>query len=225
MSAESEKRQAAARAVEMVQDGMDLGLGTGSTAAHAVDLLGQRVAAGLKVRGVPTSEVTAIQARQVGIPLVDFETVTRLDLTIDGADEFDSDLNLTKGGGGALLREKIVAGASDRLVIITDASKKKARLGAFPLPIEVIKFAAPVVRARVEKLGAAVELRHHNDDSPFVTDEGNWILDAAFGEIADPAGLAAQLSGIPGVVEHGLFVGMADAVILAAGGTVEVIEK
>lgn len=219
----AEKRAAAEKSLEFIRDGMELGLGTGSTAAIMIELLGERVQQGLRVRGVPTSVRTHQLAEIAGIPLIDFDTVTQLDLTIDGADEIDPQLNLIKGGGAALLREKIVASASRRLVIIADSKKLVERLGAFPLPVEVIPFACRIVAARLTDRGLMPTLRTTAFDQPLVTDEGNYILDCACGEISDPAALALELSQIPGVVEHGLFVGMADTVVIGRGGSVEVL--
>jgi ribose 5-phosphate isomerase A len=223
--ADREKAAAAAAAVERVRDGMTLGLGTGSTAALAVRGIGARVRAGLEVRGIPTSRATEALALEVGIPLVGFADTTRVDLTIDGADEVDGGLALVKGGGGALLREKIVAAASAEMVVIVDSAKVKARLGAFPLPVEVIDFGWQVVARRVEALGARPTLRLGKDGRPFSTDEGHRILDCAFGTIADPAALGRALHEIPGVVEHGLFVGLATTVLVGRGGSVDVLTR
>ncbi len=194
---------------------MLLGLGTGSTAAHAVRLIGERR---LKVRAVATSNATAELAREMRIPLVTLAEVDRLDLAIDGADEIDPHLRLIKGGGGALLREKVVASAADRFVVIADASKRVPQLGAFPLPVEVIPFAAPLLRRRIAALGAEVSVR--GGGQPVVTDEKHWILDCRFGAIPDPETLDAELRLMPGVVETGLFLGMADEAIIASGETV-----
>jgi ribose 5-phosphate isomerase A len=217
------KKLAAARALELVRPGMRLGLGTGSTAKHFVDLLGARVAAGLEVTCVSTSEVTEAQARALGITMSTLEETPELDLTIDGADEVDSSLRLIKGGGAALLREKIVASASARMVVIADDSKLVQQLGRFPLPIEVVPFGLEVTRraviAAVAAAGAAGEivLRRKADGSVLLTDGGHYILDAHLGAIAEPEALAKALASIPGVVEHGLFIGLATAAILAAG--------
>jgi ribose 5-phosphate isomerase A len=222
MSAEDLKRRAAAKALDLVSPGMRLGLGTGSTAAHFVDLLGQRVAAGLKVICVPTSERTRGHAKSLNIPLAEFDDLPTLDLTVDGTDEFDPQLRLIKGGGGALLREKIVAAASRRMVVITDASKEVQTLGKFPLPVEVNQFGLEATRRLIEResLAAGCEgpltLRRGADGQPYVTDGGHYILDGAFGVIPAPEDLAARLNAIPGVVEHGLFIGYASAVISAA---------
>ena len=219
--ADQAKRLAAARALELVGPGMKLGLGTGSTAKHFVDLLGMRVRDGLKVVGVPTSEATRAQAESLGIPLTTLEETPELDLTIDGADEFDPQLRLIKGGGGALLREKIVASASKRMVVITDNSKRVATLGRFPLPVEVVRFGLEATRRRIIRdavrygCEGEVVLRPGKDGRPFVTDEGHHILDCRFGQLPDPDGLASALVAIPGVVEHGLFIGLACAVFVA----------
>ncbi len=197
---------------------MTVGLGTGSTAACAIWSLGKRVREGLTVRGVPTSDASAALARNEGIPLVDLNEVERVHLAIDGADEVDWRKRCIKGGGGALLREKIVASAADRLVIVVDSGKTVERLGAFPLPIEAVPFAREQVRRRIAALGACVELRA-GASGPFVTDEGNCILDCRFGWIADALALAAQLDAVPGIVGHGLFIDMADDVIVGSGDT------
>lgn len=220
-----EKRLAAQRSLEYVHDGMCLGLGSGSTAAIMLELLGQRVREGLRVRGVPTSETSRQLAAREGIPLVGFDEISQLDLTIDGADEVDRDLNLIKGGGGALLREKIVASLSQRVVIIVDSHKQVQRLGAFALPIEVVQFAWRPLAERLGKLGVQPVLRPDRNGQPLVTDEGNFILDCAFGRIDDPVALAALLNQLPGVVEHGLFVGLAHTVIVGRGETTEVLER
>lgn len=218
---EALKRQAAAEALKDVQDGMRLGLGTGSTAKHFVDLLGERVAAGLKVICVPTSEVTAAQARALSIPLSDLETLDRLDLTVDGADEIDPHLNLIKGGGGALLREKIVAAASDAMIVIADASKLVDPLGHFPLPIEVNRFGLGATRRAVAEIieahGAQDGMRLRGEDAaqPFVTDGGHLILDAFFGRISQPEALSKDLLDVPGVVQHGLFLRMCSKAYVA----------
>jgi ribose 5-phosphate isomerase A len=216
------KREAARHALELVQPGMRLGIGTGSTARHFVELLGERVRGGLSIIGVPTSETTATLARAAGVTLATLEDDPELDLTIDGADEVDGALRLIKGGGGALLREKIVASASKRMVVIADASKHVARLGAFPLPIEVVPFGLAATRRHIESAAASldcrgpIELRRVRESGAvFVTDGGHYILDCAFGAIAGPEALAAALNAIPGVVEHGLFIGIAGAAILA----------
>ena len=225
------KRQAAAGALEHVRDGMRLGLGTGSTAKHFVDLLGDKVRAGMKVVGVPTSEATRAQAEQCGIPLTTLDEIDRLDLTVDGADEIDPALNLIKGGGGALLREKIVAAASDRMIVIADDSKWVEVLGRYPLPIEVIPFGLAATRRAIEQafaqsgVSGQMEVRKAKDGHVFVTDGGHWIVDAHLGRIADPPRLAGLLSLIPGVVEHGLFIGLARTAVLAGAQGIRVIER
>ncbi|MCH8077740.1 MAG: ribose-5-phosphate isomerase RpiA [SAR324 cluster bacterium] len=219
MSRDSEKQLAAEAAAELVTSGQTVGLGTGSTAAFAVRKLGQRVRGGLSMLGIPTSESTRSLAEAEGIPLTTFAETTTIDITLDGADEFDGGLNLIKGGGGALFREKIVASASRRLVIFADASKRVERLGRFPLPVEVTPFGWQVAAARIEELGAGVSLRG-GADAPFLTDNHGYVLDCAFGEIRDPAALEARLRAIVGVTVTGLFVGMAETVFMAEGETV-----
>lgn len=221
MDGQAQKRAAAEAAALLVEDGMQVGLGTGSTAALLVDALGRRVTEGLRIVGVPTSEATHWQAAGLGIPLATLEERPALDLTIDGADEIGPDLALIKGGGGALLREKLVAAASGRMIVIADASKRVERLGGFPLPIEVVPFGYETTRRRLgsfleEVAGRPVEtnLRRRQDGSPFVTDGQHWIVDARMESIADPAALAAGLKAILGVVEHGLFVAMADLALI-----------
>jgi ribose 5-phosphate isomerase A len=229
MDADAYKREAAAGALEFVRPGMRLGLGTGSTAKHFVALLGERVRAGLDVIAVPTSEATRAQAEDLGIPLTTLDETPELDLTVDGADEIGPGLALIKGGGGALLREKIVAAASARMVVIADHAKVVETLGAFPLPIEVVPFGLAATRAAVEKaVGAgagAVTLRRGRNGLAFVTDGGHFILDAALGRIADPASLAARLAAIPGVVEHGLFIGLAHAAVIAGPQGRRILER
>jgi ribose 5-phosphate isomerase A len=222
------KRRAAAKALDLVEPGMKLGLGTGSTAAHFVDLLGARVAQGLKVICVPTSERTRAQAAALGIALATIDDEPELDLTIDGADEFDPKLRLIKGGGGALLREKIVATASSRMVVITDSSKAVKVLGKFPLPIEVTQFGLESTRRLIVREASTCDcsgrilLRANASGATFVTDNGNFILDCHFGAIPDPERLAARLLSVPGVVEHGLFIGIARGIICAGGDGIEV---
>jgi ribose 5-phosphate isomerase A len=231
MNAEAQKRAAAARAVEYVRPGMKLGLGTGSTAKHFVDLLGERVKAGLDVICVPTSEATHAQAKSLGIPLTTLDETPALDLTVDGADEIDPKLNLIKGGGGALLREKIVAAASARMIVISDPSKLVATLGRFPLPVEVTPFGYTATRIAVEKAISSLQkpgtlsLRKGKDGHPFVTDGGHWIIDAALERIDDPEAMAHALSGIPGVMEHGLFIGLANLVIIGGPDGVKILER
>ncbi len=222
----AEKQAAARRAVALVADGMALGIGSGTTMQHVITALGERVRAGLCVVGVPTSEATAARARALGIPLTTLAERPELDLALDGADEIDPRLDLVKGHGGSLLREKVVATAAARLVIVADASKLVPRLGTrAPLPVEVVPFAAAWCARRLERLGARPALRG-GAARPFVTDNGNWILDCAFGPIADGAGLAAAIRALPGVVEHGLFLGMAEQAIVAhADGRVEELQR
>lgn len=212
---DSEKEAAARASMQFVRDGQIVGLGTGSTAAHAVRLLGERVATGLKIRGIPTSTRTKELAEAAGIAIATLDEFQQIDVTIDGTDEFDPELNLIKGGGGALLREKVIASASKQLVIIADSSKQVSMLGKFPLPVEVIPFAQAVVAKRIEALGASVKLRQYAYGNPYITDEGHHILDCSFGQIPDPPALARQLKTIPGIVEHGLFIDLASVVLVA----------
>jgi ribose 5-phosphate isomerase A len=227
MNADAQKRAAAARALDFVRPGMRLGLGTGSTAAHFVDVLAERVRGGLVVVGVPTSEATEAQALRLGVPLTTLEETPQLDLTVDGADEIAPDLSLIKGGGGALLREKIVAAASDRMIVIADETKWVPRLGRFPLPVEVVPFGLAATRRALDAAVAPVRstLRQGKDGHAFVTDGGHFILDAPLGRIEDPGALAARLNQIPGVVEHGLFVGLAHLAILAGPDGVRIVER
>jgi ribose 5-phosphate isomerase A len=230
-NADEYKRQAAERAIALVEDGMTLGLGTGSTAARFVALLAERVRAGLRVECVPTSEATRAQAAGLGISLIDLDRRPFLDLTVDGADEIDPELRLVKGRGGALLCEKIVATASDRMVVIADHSKQVARLGAAPLPIEAVRFGIVSTRNMIEVLAAdvgcrgEVKLRLADDGQPFVTDSGNFIIDCAFGRIDEPEALDETLKLVPGVVENGLFLGLADVAIIAGPDGVVVLER
>jgi len=231
MSTDSYKRAAAARAIEFVRAGMRLGLGTGSTAEHFIALLAERVRAGLDVIAVPTSEMTYAQATRLGIPLTTLDDTPELDLTVDGADEIGPDLTLIKGGGGALLREKIVAAASARMIVIADESKWVRVLGRFPLPIEIAPFGAAATRRAVEAVAAQagsagpVQLRRDRDGHAFVTDGGHWLLDAQLQRIADPPALARSLAAVPGVMEHGLFIVLAQAAILAGPDGVRVVER
>jgi ribose 5-phosphate isomerase A len=231
MDADAQKRAAAARAVEFVRPGMRVGLGTGSTARHFLQLLGERVRAGLDVIAVPTSRATQTDAERCGIPLTTLDAAPQLDLTVDGADEIAPDLSLIKGGGGALLREKIVAAASTRMIVIADQSKWVGALGRFPLPIEVAPFGLAATLRKLENVAACaarpgtLKLRQGQDGHAFVTDGGHWIVDAALGHIDDPNALAHALCGIPGVVEHGLFIGLAQMAIVAGTDGVKVIER
>lgn len=217
---EAQRIEAAIAALALVEDGMRLGLGTGRTASHFVRRLGAAVRAGLRVEAVPTSERTAELARAEGIPLADLDAAGSLDLVVDGADEIDAELRLLKGGGGALLREKIVATAAARMVVVADERKVVGTLGAFPLPIEVVPFGVEGTRRRIEAatkalgLGGTITLRSASDGRPFVTDGGHFILDCAFGRIPDPEALARTLDAITGVVEHGLFLGLASIVLV-----------
>ncbi|MEO8667516.1 MAG: ribose-5-phosphate isomerase RpiA [Bauldia sp.] len=218
--------RAAEAALAVVEPGMKLGLGTGRTADHFVRLLGARVRAGLEILGVPTSERTAALAVREGISLTTLDEHPALDLTVDGADEIDSERRLIKGGGGALLREKIVASASARMLVVVDEAKLVKTLGAFPLPIELVTFGLAATTRAIEKaasrLGLAGALQTRMDGvRPFLTDGGHVIVDASFGRIPDPEALAAALRGIPGVVEHGLFIGLASAAIVARGDRVD----
>lgn len=217
---DQEKQAAAREAVKLVEAGSIVGMGSGSTATYAIRSLAERVRDGLKIVGVATSRKTGQLAEQLGIPLATLEEHPQIDIDIDGADEIDPQLNLIKGGGGALLREKIIASASKRFVVVAESVKQVPCLGKFPLPVEVIPFAQSLIKIRIEALGAQVSLRQYAYGNPFVTDEGHHILDCTFGKIADPALLAGQLRAIPGVVEHGLFIGMAELAFIGKGNEV-----
>lgn len=227
---DDQKFRAAEAAMVEVRSGMRLGLGTGSTAKLFVDLVGRAVQNGLDVLCIPTSEVTDAQARRLGIPLTDLETTPQLDLTVDGADEVGPGLALIKGAGGALLREKIVAAASKRMIVIADASKRVEMLGRFPLPIEVNHFGLGATAAAIgvvmADFNASGELRRRlkADGTPYVTDGGHAILDAFFGRIPDPEALARALSDIPGVAEHGLFIGLCKRAYVAGPAGVDVLD-
>jgi ribose 5-phosphate isomerase A len=231
MNVDAYKRAAAARALEFVRSGMRLGLGTGSTAAAFIDLLAARVRAGLDVVAVPTSEATGAQAARLGITLTTLDDTPELDLTVDGADEIAPDLTLIKGGGGALLREKVVASASAKMLVIADESKWVPVLGRFPLPIEILPFGATVTRRAVEAAAAAAgcpgpaTLRMAQNGHAFVTDSGHWLLDAQLRRIADPQHLATRLAAIPGVMGNGLFIGLARTAILAGPDGVRLVER
>jgi len=225
MANELEKEAAARASLEYVEDGQVVGLGTGSTAAYFIKLLGEKVRQGLRIRGIPTSIRSEELALSLGIPVITLDDCQEIDVTVDGADEVDPELRLIKGGGGAALREKIVASATKQLVIVAGASKRVRRLGKFPLPVEVIRFAQTLVAKRIAAMGADVQLRRNADGTPYVTDENNHILDCRFGEIRDPDHLAGELSGMPGVVEHGLFIGMASVVLFARGGEIEQLKR
>jgi ribose 5-phosphate isomerase A len=231
MNAEQFKRAAAARALDLVRPGMRLGLGTGSTAKHFVELLGERVRNGLDVVCVPTSEATHADAQRAGIPLATLDELPELDLTVDGADEIAPDLTLIKGGGGALLREKIVAAASARMIVIADESKCVPVLGRFPLPIEVAPFGAGATLRAVHAAIASVQtpapldFRKGRDGHAFVTDGGHWIIDAPLGRIEDPARRARARAAVPGGLEHGLFVGLAALAIIGGPEGVRTIGR
>lgn len=225
------KRTAAAKALEYLTDGMKLGLGTGSTAEIFLELLAARIRGGLNVIGTATSERTAEKARTLGIPLAGLDDLAPLDLTVDGADEADRKLNLIKGGGGALLREKLVAAASKRMIVIADKTKLVPRLGRYPLPVEVLEFGQKTTALRIAETFAQlgydnvpVTLRSR-DGLTFVSDSGNLIYDCGLGAIASASKLALALANLPGVVEHGLFIGMATTLIVAHPRKVEVIER
>ena len=223
---------AAKRAVDFVEDGMRVGLGTGSTAAWMVRCLGERIREeGLKVTGVPTSTRTAELARQVGVNVVSLDAARWLDLTIDGTDEYDADLCLIKGGGGALLQEKIVATASDQMVVIADPTKQVEQLGAFPLPVEVVPFGWQTSKALLEEMLVSMDVLGQqgtlrmNGEAPFVTDEGNHIIDLHLQRIGNPRQLSMVLNQVPGVVENGLFIDICDVVVVGHGdGRVEVTD-
>ena len=219
MDLESEKELAARASMRFVHDGDVVGLGTGSTAAYMLTLLGERVKAGLKIRAVPTSERTAEIARSLGIPLSTLQETPQLDVDIDGADEVDPHLELIKGGGGALFREKMVAKAARKMVVIADSTKQVAVLGKFPLPVAVIPSSEKLTAEAIAALGASAQIRQKNG-KVFVTDEGYHILDCRFGQIPDPAGLAEKLKSIQGVVDSGLFINLADVALIARGNQV-----
>jgi len=225
------KKAAAAKALDYVADGMKLGLGSGSTAEIFVELLAPKVRGGMKLLCVPTSERTAMLARKLGLTLAALDDLGILDLTVDGADEADRNLDLIKGGGGRHLREKIVAAASKKMIVIADETKLVPRLGKFPLPVEVVEFGHRTTAARLAAIFAALgydevpmTLRRQKGE-PFRTDDGNFIYDCAFGVIQNAAGLAAAIDAVPGVVEHGLFIGIATSLLIAGPGDVAVIEK
>jgi ribose 5-phosphate isomerase A len=223
---DAEKQDAAARAVEEIQPGMLVGLGTGSTAAHAVRALGKRVADGLLVQATATSVATESLARSLSISLVPFAQVSRVDLTIDGADEITETLCAIKGAGGALLREKVVAAASARTIIITDSSKLVTVLGTrHPLPLEVLPFAIKFVEQKLSAAGYAVVHRRLPDGSPALTDQGNWLFDVTTGPIENPSELAAMLAALPGVLEHGLFLTEITDLVVATAGQVRMFSR
>ena len=218
------KKEVGERAVTYIQPGTDIGVGTGTTAYWMILALGKKVKEGFPIRAVPTSKATEELARAQGIPLTTLNDVNKLALTIDGADEVDPALQLIKGGGGALLQEKMVAAASDRMLVIADEEKLVRRLGKFPLPVEVIPFGWKQVQRRIQGMGCPQAVLRLRDGQPYVTDHGHYILDSHFGEIPDARALGEALHDIPGVVEHGLFIGLATAVLVGyADGTVKEI--
>jgi ribose 5-phosphate isomerase A len=217
---DSAKILAAQKSLEFIKDGMVVGLGSGSTATHFIQLLGEKVKQGLKIRGIASSKASEDLAASLTIPITDFNTCPEIDVTIDGADEVAPGLALIKGGGGALLREKIVASASKRFIIVADATKVVSQLGAFPLPVEVIPMAAPLVARKLQALGINPSVRHHNNGEFYITDEGNLLLDCKCGAIEDPHKLAASIRQIVGVVEHGLFLNMATLALIASNSEV-----
>ena len=221
MSVDVEKQAAAQASMRFVHDGNIVGLGSGSTAAYAVRFLAERVRDGLKIRGIPTSRETHELAASLGIPLVTLDDFQSIDVTIDGADEIDPQLQIIKGGGAAFLREKIVASASRQLVIIADSTKLVPVLGKAPVPVEVVPFAQALVAIEIEALGAAVTIRRDPAGKPWTTDEGHHILDCHFDRISDASALARSLEEIPGVVEHGLFIHMADVALVGKDAGVQ----
>src|SRR5690606_12099476 len=219
-----EKKLAAEKAIQFIESGMTVGLGSGSTSSYFIDLLGRRVRRGLQIQAIPTSNRSGRLAEEVGIPLTSFEFVNSLDITVDGTDEFDRSLALIKGGGGALLREKIVASASKRVIIIADSGKRVDVLGRFPLPVEVTPFGWQVTAHKIEGLGAVPALRRGPTGEIFETAERNYILDCRFDSIRQPKELARKLDSIVGIVEHGLFTDLVDMVIMGHGDSVEILE-
>jgi ribose 5-phosphate isomerase A len=220
MANDQEKEAAARASLQFIKDGHVVGLGTGSTAAYFIKLLAEKVKAGLNIRGIPTSVRSKELAESLGIALTTLDDCQEIDVTVDGADEVDPKLRLIKGGGGAMLREKIVASATKTMVVVADASKQVQHLGKFPLPVEVIRFAQALVAKKITALGARVEMRMDASGQPYVTDENHHILDCHFGEMKDPDRLALQLSEMPGVVEHGLFINMASVALFAKGSEI-----
>ena len=223
---EAEKGLAARRAVDEIRNGMMVGLGTGRTAGYAIREIAKRVAGGLKITAVATSHATHDLASSLGVPVIPFEHIARLDLTIDGADEVDPTLIAMKGGGGALLREKIVAAASDRMIVVVDSSKLVAQLGHFPLPVEVLPFACAFVERRIsERFKITAKKRVRAEGSIFLTDQNNYILDLDFSVINDPAGVTLQLKSIPGIIEHGLFLTEVDEVFVGRERKVDILRR
>ena len=232
MTADAKKKRAAIKALDFVDDGMTVGLGTGSTAEHFVKGLAERVEQGLNIACVSTSERTAELARRLGIDIQNMDDVDRIHITIDGADEVDPNFQLIKGGGGALLREKIVASASDRMVVIVDDSKMVDPLGAFPLPVEVVPFGLKITRDKLENTlrahgcpGTSISLREASQSRPFITDGGHYILDCRCERILDPAGLGEAISRLTGVVDHGLFIDIASVVIVGRDTEPQILKK
>jgi ribose 5-phosphate isomerase A len=225
MTQDEAKRMVARQALEFVEDGMLLGLGSGTTSRMFIEELGERVKQGLRVRGIATSTSSRELAESLSIPIITFDEFPVLDLAVDGADEVGPGLALIKGGGGALLREKIVASAARKFIVIADSSKLVYHLGRFPLPVEVIQMALPIVARKLEAFGLHPKLRYRPDGTKFITDEGNFIVDCSCGEITDPAKTAAEIRGIPGVVEHGLFLGMASLALIAGDQGVIKVSK
>jgi len=220
------KKMAAEEAVALIKDGMIVGLGTGSTAYWAIAKIGQRVKKGLNIRAIATSKESEAFARELNIPIVTFSEVNEIDITIDGADEVDSNLNLIKGGGGALLREKIIATASEKLIVVVDEGKLVKILGAFPLPLEVIPFGVESTRSKIENLGCKTEIRMTDKFEKFITDNGNFILDCEFFMVKNPKKISHELNRIPGVVDSGLFIGLAHKVFVGRqNGSVDIIQK
>ncbi len=211
------KKMVGEKAADLVEEGMTVGLGTGSTAHWAIRKLGERVKEGLGITAIATSKESESLAKELKIPLVSFGEIDQIDLTIDGADEVDPNLNLIKGGGGALLREKIIAAASEKVIIIVDETKLVKQFGAFPLPVEVVPFGVESTKAKVEKLGFTAKIRMTEENNRFITDNGNLILDCAFDRIENPEKISQDLNGIPGVVENGLFIQLASTVYVGYG--------
>lgn len=215
---EKEKELAAKEAVKLISNNQVVGLGTGSTAYYVIKEIGEMVRNGLSIQTIPTSNKTGELAKSLNIPLIDINSVEYIDITIDGADEFNGDLVLIKGGGGALMREKIVASMTKQEIIIADSTKKVGQLGKFPLPVEIIPFAANYVSRQLLKIKGVGKLRIKNN-TPFITDQGNYILDTNFGFITDPVSLSDSLNKVEGIVCHGLFIGLAERVIIGVGET------